>query len=172
MRRTHGPNGGAPASLDFEGVEGVDAYATSLQQLTAEARNQLALMTVDLDRRLYGTEAFVQRLRAFILQHRRAKLRVLVNSPAVAVRNSPRLVEFGRLLSSRIEFRELLPERWQKREEYFICDETSLLFRSAPEQLQAKLYLQAPMVARQQLRAFDNLWEESPPARDFSSLGI
>lgn len=163
---------GAADSIDFEPIEGAEAYAAALLKLTAAARSELALMSLDLERRLYGTEVFVQYLRGFILQHRRARLRVLVNSPAAAARNAPRLVEFGRLLSTRIEFRELMPERWQKREEYLVVDETAVLYRGAPDQLEAKLYAKAPLVARQQLRAFESLWDESPPAQALRALGL
>lgn len=163
---------GNPPPIEFAAVSGAEAFAAAALDVVSSARYQLALISVDLDRRLFGTEAFTERLRNFILQHRRAQLRVLVHDPASAVRNSVRLVEFGRLLSSRIEFREVPLERRKLREEFLIGDERSLLYRSAPDQLDAKHYADAPMVARSHLREFDALWHESSVARELSSLGI
>ena len=140
--------------------------------MVAVARHELALLSVDLERNLFGTDAFTARLRTFILAHRRARLRVLVHEPAAAVRNSIRLVEFGRLLSSRIEFRAMPEDRRKRREEFLIADERALLYRSSPDQLDAKHYPDAPMVARSHLREFEALWQESTVAREMTSLGI
>lgn len=158
--------------MEFTPVSGSAAFAASALDVVGAARHHLALMSVALDGRLFGTEDFVERLRNFILQHRRAKLRVLVHDPASAVRNSIRLVEFGRRLSSRIEFRALPEEKRKLREEYLIADETALLYRSYPDQMDAKYYADAPLVARSHLRAFETLWHESTVAREMSSLGI
>ncbi len=161
-----------PPPMEFTTVTGSEAFASAALDVVSAARHHLALMSVDLDRRLFGTEAFTDSLRNFILQHRRARLRVLVHEPADAVRNSVRLVEFGRMLSSRVEFRAVPMERRKLREEYFIADERALLYRSSPDQLDAKYYAEAPMVARSHLRAFEALWHESPVAREMSALGI
>ncbi len=158
--------------LAFETLEGKAAFADAALNLSQTARNQLSLMSLELETTIYGTEAFVDRLRSFILQHRRARIRVLINDPRSARNNAPRLIEFGRLLSSRIEFRALKAEHLHLREEYLIADENVLLFRAAPTQLEAKFYADAPMVARQQLKAFDSLWQESPPATELRSLAL
>lgn len=163
---------GTPPAIEFAAVTGSAAFADAALDVVGVARHELALVSVDLDRRLFGTEAFTQRLRGFILAHRRARLRVLVHDPAAAVRNSIRLVEFGRLLSSRVEFRALPDERRKLREEYLIADERALLYRSSPEQIEAKHYPDAPMVARSHLREFEALWNESTVAREMSVLGL
>lgn len=160
------------ATTAFVTVSGTDAFADAALDVVGAARHHLALLSVDLDRRLFGTDAFTEKLRHFILQHRRARLRVLVHDPVAAVRNSIRLIEFGRLLSSRIEFRVVPEDRRKLREEFLIADELSVLYRSAPDQLDAKHYPDAPMVARSHLREFEALWHEATVARELSSLGI
>lgn len=163
---------GGNSAIEFTAVTGSEAFANAALEVVSVARHHLALLTVDLDRRLFGTEAFTERLRNFILQHRRARLRVLVHDPAAAVRNSIRLVEFGRMLSSRIEFRAVPEERRRLREEFLIADELAVLYRSSPDQIDAKHYPNAPMVARSHLREFEALWHESTVAREMSALGI
>ncbi|MCC2655079.1 MAG: hypothetical protein K0Q76_187 [Panacagrimonas sp.] len=166
------PRDPATTPIEYTTVTGSAEFADAALQVIGAARHQLALLSVDLERKLFGTDEFTQRLRAFILAHRRANLRVLVHDPVAAVRNSIRLVEFGRLLSSRIEFRTMPEERRKRREEYLIADERALLYRSSPDQLEAKHYLDAPMVARSHLREFDAVWNEATVAREMSSLRL
>lgn len=161
-----------PPPKGFAPVSGAAEFAAAALDVVGAARHQLVLMSVELDRRLFGTDEFIERLRNFILEHRRARLRVLVHDPVAAVRNSIRLVEFGRRLSSRVEFRALPAEKRRLREEYLIADETALLYRNSPDQLEAKYYSEAPLVARSHLRAFETLWQDSTVARELSSLGL
>lgn len=163
---------GSNAAMAFNPVSGIEGYAAAAIDVLGAARHDLALVSVELDRRLFGTEAFTDALRHFILQHRRARLRVLLHEPASAVRNSIRLIEFARMVSSRIEFRTVPEDRRRQREEFLIADERALLYRSAPEQLDAKLYPDAPMVARSHLRAFEAVWHESSLCREVSTLGL
>ena len=166
------PRDPATTLIEYATVTGSAEFADAALQVVGVARHHLALLSVDLERNLFGTDAFTSRLRTFILAHRRAQLRVLVHNPAAAVRNSVRLVEFGRLLSSRIEFRALPESKRKLREEYLIADERALLYRSAPDQLGAKHYPDAPLVARSHLREFEALWSDSTVAREMSSLGL
>lgn len=160
------------ANPEFEIVTGIDEFAESALAVMQAARYELALMSVSLDEKAFSSESFIEQLREFILSHRRARLRVLVHDPRTALRNSIRLVEFGRRLSSRIEFRECCEEGRKLPEEYFLADELAVLYRSAPDSLDAKFYADAPRVARSQLKAFNAIWEESVVARELSVLGI
>ena len=156
----------------FESLSGIAEFADAAIRVIGNARYELALMSVHLDAKAFASEAFVERLREFILSHRRARLRVLLHDPRSAISNSIRLVEFGRLLTSRIEFRECNEEACKLPEEYLIADEVSVLHRGAPDQLDAKYYADAPRVARSQLKAFNAIWDECVVARELSALGI
>ena len=153
-------------------VSGVAAFTEHAVLVARAARMEIVIYSDSLDRRIYGDEAFVATVRSFVLQHRRARFRALVRQPVLAMRGAHRLVELGRLLSSRIEFREPLPERTLPRDEYILADEKALLLRGAPEEIDAKYLPHAPLDARQQLRTFNALWEESVPAQELRSLGL
>lgn len=162
-----------PEAPDFELVEGLAGFARRMRELAAGAHNELALLSQDLDRRVYGTDEFVGTLRSFVLQNRFARLRVLVSNPQTAIRNNPRLVEFGRTLSTFVEFRELLPERQQVIfEEYLVADGRKMLVREAPGDLESRYYTTAPHLARLKLKDFDMLWNESVPAQELRSLRL
>ena len=92
-------------------LTGVADFAARATHMVSTARMEVALLTQELDRRVYGTAAFADALRRFVLQHSHTKVRVLVNSTQTAVTNSPRLVELGRSLTTFVEFRALQPQR-------------------------------------------------------------
>lgn len=162
----------APAEPSFALVTGTAEFLEHALRVLKSAHMQLTLFTHDLDVRVYGSEVFCETLKAFILGHRRAQLRVLVHTPALAMRQGHRLVELGRRLSSRIEFRALADERKTLIEEYLLADERSLLCKECYSDLEARYYAHEPLLARQQLRTFENLWQESLPAREFTDLKL
>lgn len=151
-------------------VSGLAAFTEHAVLVAKAARLDIVVFSDTLDRRVYGDERFVGAIRSFVLMHRRARLRVLVRQPGLAMRAAHRLVELGRLLSSRIEFRQPPEDRRIAGDEYVVADERALLIRSAPAELDAKYLPYAPLEARQQLRSFNALWEESVPARELSDL--
>ena len=154
-------------------LTGTADFAARATQMVSAARMEVALLTQELDRRVYGTGVFTEALRRFVLQHSHTKVRVLVNATQTAMVNSPRIVEFGRSLTSFVEFRELLPARQQViREELLITDGRVLLHRESPGDLEARYYGASPLVARQKLKDFDTLWDESVPAQELRKLGI
>lgn len=163
---------GAAAPAQYEVISGIAAYSERALAVVGAARMELALFTHAMDSRVYGSEAFVNAVRVFALQHRRARVRVLVHSPVVAMRGAHRLIELGRVLSSRIEFRQLGEERQSLMQEYLLADERSLLYKNSYDAIEAKHYAYAPLDARSRLREFNPLWDESVPAREFTDLRI
>jgi hypothetical protein len=154
-------------------LSGVANYAAKATQMVSEAKMEVAMLTQELDRRIYGSGIFTESLRRFVLQHRNTKVRILVNSTQVAISNSPRLVELGRSLTTFVEFRELPTARQQVvREELLITDGRVMLYREAPGDLEAKYYGQSPAEARLKLKSFDQLWDESEPAQELRRLGM
>src|SRR5689334_6941161 len=154
-------------------LNGVADFAARATQMVSMAKMEVALLTQELDRRIYGSGIFTESLRRFVLQHSHTKVRVLVASTQVAMGNSPRVVELGRSLTSFVEFRELLPERQKVvREEVLITDGRLMLYRETPHDLEAKYYGADPASARLKLKDFDILWDESVPAQELRRLGI
>lgn len=158
----------APAPL-----EGRAALASALLALAACAEREVLLLSFDFDRALYGSEAFVEAIKRLGLSSERARIRVLINQPKPAMRSAHRLVELGRQLPSRIEFREL-SEEWRAahRGDWLIVDQRSWIERSHPDALTAALQHGAPLQARARARAFLALWEASPGCAEFRTLGI
>lgn len=154
-------------------IEGRAALAEAARALAQSARRELLLLTYDFDARLYGSEVFVDTVKGFALADEHARLRVLINQPRLAMQGAHRLVELGRRIPSRIEFRELLDERvLEHRGELLIADQRGLLERREPDALYARHSPDSPLLARQRARDFQTLWDESPPAQELRVLGL
>jgi hypothetical protein len=155
-----------------EAVSGQAEFLRRAVELVSAARLDITIFSQGLDRRTYSSEFFIAPLQKFLLQHQRARLRVIVHSPGLAMRTGHRLVELGRRLPSRIEFRELPEERRLLEKEFLIADESALLLRASVEQLESRYYPHAPLLAREQKREFETWWQESQPAAEFRDLKI
>ena len=82
------------------------------------------------------------------------------------------LVELGRLLTSRIEFREFAPGKPLPQEEMLLADGRLLLERGGHEALEAKLVREDPATARERQRRFDNLWDHAVPSAELRRLSV
>lgn len=162
----------APQTQNYEVLSGLAAYAAHAKNLVAGAHTELILFSHDLDHRVYGSEEFCDTLKKFILQHRRARLRAIVHSPGLAMRKGHRLVELGRMLSSRIEFRQLPEEQHKLGDEYLLADSRVLLYKEYYSDIESRWHAQDPLKGREQLRRFESLWPECTPAREFTDLKI
>ncbi len=158
----------APASL-----EGRAALASALLAMASDARHEILLLSVDLDRALYGSEAFVEAIKQLALSNPRARVRVLVKQPRAAMQAAHRLVELGRRLPSRIEFRELAEERRDgQHADWLIADQRRFIERDRPEALLARLHGDPTPLARMRAVTFQTLWDESPGCAEFRTLGL
>ncbi|WP_051277859.1 hypothetical protein [Solimonas flava] len=157
---------------DAEILHGTAAYASATLKLITRAHLQLRVFSQELDRRVWSDPGVVELLRSFALRSPHAELRVLLNHPKAAAQRGHRLVELARRLPSRIQLRELAEERRGLGEEYAIADEYALLHKRRHDDLEAYWYAHAPLEARRRRHQFDQLWEESPPARELAELRL
>ncbi len=156
-------------------LEGRTGFAASALQLVRAARGELLLLSDSLERGLYGSEEFAEAVKGFLLGGEHARLQVLVRQPQQAVRNVPRLLELGRRISSRCQFRE--PSEAQRavgelRSEWLLADRRVLLERREPESLEAQFWAAEPQRGKLRAEAFEALWDEAQPAQELRSLEI
>ncbi len=153
-------------------IQGTAAFIEHAESLVRGARMRVCLFTQTLDARIYGGERFTDAVREFVLQHERAHVQVLIQQPEVAVRRANHLVELGRRLSSRIQFRQPSDEHRGLVCEYLIGDERQMLYKERTDQLDAVWQPEAPREARLRLREFDAVWDYAVPARELGELRL
>lgn len=153
-------------------LEGLEAYSDAAVALLGQAQRTVRIRSYELDRRIYGRPAMVDAVRRFVLSHDRARLQVLVHSPARTARvGGHRLVELGRQLSSRIEFRSVPESGRQQRPDLVAIDSHELLLRRHPDDRESQLHAD-PRLTRLTEDDFDELWQLAPPAQELRRLGI
>lgn len=154
-------------------LEGHGPFLEHAVRIARESRMELVLLTQALEIRTWGAAPFTDALRAFVLQHERTRVRILVADARQAIAGNSRVVELGRKLSSFVEFREIPDERRAfVREEYLVGDDRLLLYRESPTQLEGRYYATTPSAARLKRKDFDQLWQESTPAQELRDLKL
>ena len=161
-------------AAEFKIVTGAAGFIDQTKRVAESARRELSIQSFELDRRIYGQPSLVDTIRSFALSHDHARIRILVHSPKRTVQSGGHpLVELGRRLSSRFEFREL-PEskKAQQRQDAIIADGRIMLIRANPGDVDAQIYAEDPRPARRQQDDFDALWDHSSVAQELRNLGI
>ena len=162
----------APQPGEPQLLEGLEAFSDAAVALVGQAERTLRIRSYELDRRIYARPAMVDAVRSFVLKHDRARLQVLISAPARTARmGGHRLVELGRQLSSRIEFRSVPESGAQQRPDLVAIDSQQLLLRRHPDDREAQWH-QDPRLARLTEDDFDELWQLASPAQELRRLGI
>lgn len=154
---------------EFTLISGREGFREALLTLIGEAQMTLNIHTYDLHRDIYATPAVVEAIRGFALQHDRARVNVLINEPKRTMAAAHRLVEFGRALSSRIEFRQLPESKRSQVEDCVLGDGRTMLLRQRPDDVEARIY-HRPGTAHLRNQAFEALWPHALPARELQQL--
>ncbi len=147
-------------------------FLAAAKRLISDTRYNASLLTQVMDPRVFGDATFADAVKQFLLLQRNARLRVLVAQPQLAVRGPHALVDLGRLLASRVEFREFAPGKIAPAEEMLLADGRLLLERSSADALEARLIREDPMTARERQRRFDNLWDHAVPSIELRRLSL
>jgi hypothetical protein len=154
-------------------ITGRAEFAAAVLGLASTARREIDLLSYDLDRDVYGSIELVDTIKNILLASQRTQMRVLLNQPKRAVLTGHRLIELGRAISSRIEFRELPHERINdNRGELMIVDQRALLEKREQGALYASVWPDNPLLAAMRGEYFEILWSESEPAQELRRLHL
>ncbi len=156
---------------DREIVTGTDAFGTTLATLLSGAEMSVAVFSLGLNRQLYAREDVVDALRKFALHSERSQVRVLVADARAATSSGNPFLELARRLPSRIQLRELTPE---KREtdgpEIVIVDRRRMLELPQQKRLEAYYYPHPAPLVLEKVKDYDAFWDESEPVLELSGL--
>ena len=156
-----------------EPISGRAAFSDKLAELISGAQMELALMSLHLSRRIYTQANVLEALKTFALRSERSRLRVLVADARAATADGNSFLDMARKLPSRIQLRELTPERRETEgPERLIVDTHGLLELPAQDRLDALYYAKAPLRVREQIKEFDARWEESEPVLELRGFNL
>jgi hypothetical protein len=158
---------------DREIISGADAFGAKAASVIAAAEHTIALLSVNLARRLYAREDLTDALAKFALRDERVQVRILVADARGATAGGNPFLEAARKLPSRIKLRELTPEKRESEgPEILIADRTAMLELPDASRLDATFYPHATQRTVEKMKAFDAAWEEAEAVVELSGMRL
>jgi len=153
-------------------LEGKEEFAQAVVRVSAKASRGIAIFTPDLETGVYDTPRFLENVKRLVLSRSHARIRVLISDPTRVIKSVNRFVNFGRRLSTFIEFRQLTPEMPVREDAFFLADDCALVYRARAERWEGIADTDERRLARMYLEQFDHMWQLAEPALELRQLKI
>ncbi len=132
-------------------------------QMARQGRSTIHIISRKLDPGIYDTTDFIDAIRAFALQNRRARVRIMVYTPREIVRRGHRLIDVATRLSSFFQIRTPGREFKHFNESLFIADKTAYIHRPFSERYEASVNFNDKRTCKYLLVQFEDMWEKATP---------
>ena len=129
--------------------------------MARQSRRTLEILSRKLDPDIYDTIEFVEAVKAFILQNRRSRVRILVDDAKSLVQQGHRLINLSYSLSSYIEFRIPSEDYKDHTDSLFIADTTGYIHRLNENRFEGTLNFNDQRVSKHLLHSFDEVWSRA-----------
>lgn len=153
-------------------LEGKAEFAEAVAQVSARAARGIAIFTPDLETGVYDTSRFLENVKRLVLSRSHARIRVLISDPTRVIKTVNRFVNFGRRLSSFIDFRQLTPEMPVREDAFLLADDCALVYRARSERWEGIADTDERRLTRLYLEQFDQMWHLAEPAIELRQLKI
>ena len=153
-------------------LESSDDCLQAATALALQTHRTLCIFTHDLDRKVYGDQAFVDAVSELARRHRLSWVRVLVQNTSRAIRSGHRLVELARRLPSRVEIRLVGHQYQSYNRAFLLADESGLLLRDDAIRYDGTCYFHNPTEARAYTQIFRKVWDVSAPDPNLARLSL
>ena len=156
-----------PLSLDGSS----DNYDVALAMLQ-QTRRDIAILSRQMDGRLYNTSEFMQAMSQLASQHPRSKIRILIKNVEPLIKYGHRIIELSRRLSSAIGVRVIHEDYREYNEAFMVFDERGIIKRRYADRYEGIANFDDPKQARELLSFFDEVWNISEPDPNIRRLHI
>ena len=155
--------GNPPPPEPLSVLSNLEDVREAIRRATLSAHRLLSVFTTyELEPPLYETEAFLELIKRFLLNHTFAKVRLLTHR-AVPPTTRHRMVALSRRLSGHIEIRAAHEQFAARRSAMFIADANAIVYRSQITSWEGVAGFNQPPIARLYLQEFDEMWVASIP---------
>ena len=148
-----------------------DNYDVALCMLQQTRRN-IAILSRNLDGRLYDTTEFNQALSQLATSHPRCQIRLLLQDVEPLVKYGHRVIELSRRLSSMIGIRAIHQDYREYNQAYMVFDERGIIKRRYADRYEGIANFNAPKQARELMAFFNEVWQVSEPDPNLRRLHI
>ena len=153
----------------------IDSSAAHLQASIVLARNaarRIRILSRHLDPPVYDDPLFVDAVKGFVLNNRRASVRVLIQDPAPLRGIHHRFVSFSQRVTSFIELRVPGREHSRYLSAFMVVDDRGVIFRNFAIRYEGIVNFNDMHQANALIRIFDDMWEMSKSDMGLRRLGI
>lgn len=147
------------SSSDLHLLETVEAFRVHALEMATHARNNIDILSTDLDFPLYNNAEFQQALSALSRRSRNSRIRILVKSTKPIVEKGHFVAQLAKRLPSKLEIRKLHLAPQDNAMAYLVVDRELLLYKNDDEEYQGFANYSARPEARRLLEEFTYLWE-------------
>jgi hypothetical protein len=159
-------------SKDLWLLEGVADFRAHSEQLVAQSRRSIAILTRDLDELVYATPEFIQQLIDFVRGSRNAQVQILIKNTKHAIATGHPLVRLAQRLSSKIVVRKMTVEPNNKDMSYMLGDTDKLLFKNDDAVHHGFFNFAAASEIKSLREEFNYLWQYGELEPEFQLLHI
>ncbi|MCS4503648.1 hypothetical protein KBTX_02713 [wastewater metagenome] len=149
-----------------------EALTAATDRLGGHATTQVEIISPDLEPRLYDREAFTAILERFCLDHRGARIRIMVGDPYAAVRHSRRLIPLARRLTSYFELRRLSRTHARSPRSLFVVDDRHAIYRPQASRPEGVVIEDAPARVKAYLEEVESAYAMSEPDTELRGLSL
>jgi hypothetical protein len=153
-------------------LDGVTDFRLYSEQLVAQSRRAIAILTGDLDTLVYATPEFVQYLSNFVRSTRNAQVQILIKNPKPAIETGHVLVRLAQRLPSKILLRKMTIEPNNKEMGYMLGDTDKLLYKNDDAQHRGFFNSAAASEMKSLREEFNYLWQHGELEPEFQVLNI
>ncbi|MGD9391246.1 MAG: hypothetical protein PVG18_12310 [Thioalkalispiraceae bacterium] len=143
-----------------------------LLQMITQAQHSLSMFSHNLDATLYDTGQYLAALKQLSLNNKHSKVRILIRDIDFITKHGHRFIELARRLPSSIEIRQTSSEYEHIITAYSIVDDRGIILRNDALRYEAKVNFNDPMLARDLLKQFNEIWNQSEPSQEMQRLHI
>lgn len=131
--------------------------------LLSQAKRTIDIYTHHLDKAIFDDADFIAALKRLVINHSKARARILVVDSQPAVKQGHRLINLGQQVTSKIKFNSPATNTTPPSDAFIVVDNTGLIYRPQGDRFHGHANFHAPNEARELLARFESLWENSTP---------
>ena len=159
-------------SADLWLLDGATDFRVHSEQLVAQSRRSIAILTRDLDALVYATPEFVQHISDFVRSTRNAQVQILIKNTKPAIESGHTLVRLAQRLSSKILVRKMTVEPNNKDMGFMLGDTDKLLYKNDDAVHRGFFNSAAASEIKSLREEFNYLWQYGELEPEFQLLHI
>ena len=148
--------------------ENYDVFLDMLKQ----AHQELIIFSHSFDGQLYDTSEWIEALRQLALNNKHTQTRILIQEMDHLIKNGHRIIELSRRLPTSIEIRKANSRFENVNTNFYVIDQHGVIMRNDAYRYDAKVDYHDPRLARDLLKQFNEMWEQSEPSMEMQRLHI